>query len=412
MSRAEGFSGSIESAKGPKYLRQKSATYCQLAWSHTFIGPGGQVKPCCRYRSSERSESMNLNVQRDLSKILNADSYVDLRERMLRGESSPGCVRCYEEEASGKNKSLRQIYNDDEFIHGNLSPGTRELRYLELSSSNLCNCACRMCEPRYSVRWANDWQALYGSAGKYAELQKVDVDSILPQLTDIRHLKFTGGEPFLIEEYLQILEEIVRLGNSKDVYLNYSTNLTTLPSDRLKELWSQFKHVEIAFSLDGIGKVNEYVRYPSKWPTIERVAKEILSLSNEINLRCGLRSTVMIYNVLDLPNVFRWWKLMVDEYYREPFSDNSWFNPTHVTHPNFLSLRVLPGDIKELVREQLLGHKISPRVEGVLQHFCRYMDSKDDSHLLEKFKKYTNHLDDRRGQSFKDLYPELQSLVT
>jgi hypothetical protein len=38
-------------------------------------------------------------------------------------------------------------------------------------------------------------------------------------------------------------------------------------------------------------------------------------------------------------------------------------------------------------------------------YIINYMMSKDDSHLLNQFKRHTNFLDARRNQSFKDSYP-------
>lgn len=397
-------------AADAKFLAQ-APSYCRLAWSHAFIGPGGQVKPCCRFRSNTVPANQNLNQGRDLKENLQSAFMEDLRTEMTAGKSISGCQRCYEEEQSGKGKSLRQIYNRDEFIHHDLPFFQQELRYLELSSSNLCNLACRMCEPRYSVRWARDWERLYDKKTDYGSVRTVDVEKILPYLKHIRHVKFTGGEPLLIPEYTKILEEIVDQGNASKVFLNYSTNLTVFPSDELLSLWEKFSHVEIAFSLDGIGPVNEYIRYPSKWSVVEKNIENLLRLSRTMNVRCGLRSTIMIYNIFDVPNIFNWWRDKVDLHYREPFDDASWFNPTHVTFPQHLSLRVLPQELKRLVEAEYKRVDISPRVNGFLRHLCGYMNAEDDSYLLPEFLRFTNELDRFRNQDFRNLHPKFASLL-
>ena len=46
-------------------------------------------------------------------------------------------------------------------------------------------------------------------------------------------VKMTGGEPFLIPEYYEILERIDEIGNAEGMWLNYSTNLTVSPKKRL-----------------------------------------------------------------------------------------------------------------------------------------------------------------------------------
>ncbi len=395
-------------------LRQRKPTsddtICRLAWSHAFVGSSGQVKPCCRFRSDEVPKEQVISTERDLLENIQSPFMQKIREAMLRGEAINGCQRCYEEEESHKDTSLRRIYNADEFIHSELPIGKIELRYLELSSSNLCNLACRMCEPRYSVRWAQDWEALHGKKSEFAKLRSVDVNALKPYLGNIRHIKFTGGEPFLIQEYIEVLEEIVCRGIAHNVYLNYSTNLTVFPSKRLLELWRQFKHVEIAFSLDGIGPVNEYVRYPSKWNVVEENVAKLLQLSHDMNVRCGLRPTIMIYNIYDLPNIFHWWQNQVDQHYIRPFSETSWFNPTHVTYPQYLSLQVLPKEIKADVRDTFEAIDLLPRVNRALMYFCDYMDDKDDSRLLPEFIRCTEFLDLRREQSCRALHPMLASI--
>ena len=40
-----------------------------------------------------------------------------------------------------------------------------------------------------------------------------------------------------------------------------------MPKKELIELWSHFKHIEFATSLDGIGPIIEYVRHPTDFKT-------------------------------------------------------------------------------------------------------------------------------------------------
>ena len=121
------------------------------------------------------------------------------------------------------------------------------------------------------------------------------LDSILP---NIRHLKMTGGETFIIPEYKQILQKIVKLGTAENVYLNYSTNATVKPDKELWELWSHFKEIQIATSIDGVGPVIEYQRYPTKWKVVEEVVQQLMSLSKELPLTVGTRPTITLMNIL------------------------------------------------------------------------------------------------------------------
>ena len=35
-------------------------------------------------------------------------------------------------------------------------------------------------------------------------------------------------------------------------------------------LWENFRHVSVGVSIDGVEKVNDYIRYPSKWKNIQK----------------------------------------------------------------------------------------------------------------------------------------------
>ena len=91
------------------------------------------------------------------------------------------------------------------------------------------------------------------------------------------------------------------------MYLNYSTNATVKPDKELLELWSHFKEIQIATSIDGVGPVIEYQRFPTKWTVVEQVIKQLMMLSKEMPLTIGTRPTITLMNVLDVPNITNWW---------------------------------------------------------------------------------------------------------
>ena len=121
-------------------------TFCSSFWNHQMVGTTGEVKPCCRFAGMQKEHDLN-NIP--INDIFNSNFMKDLRNKSLSGERIEGCKRCYEEQDSGK-RSLRQRVNANK--------GTREynlddpkITYLELSISNDCNLACRMCSSRFSI---------------------------------------------------------------------------------------------------------------------------------------------------------------------------------------------------------------------------------------------------------------------
>jgi hypothetical protein len=287
-----------------------------------------------------------------------------------------------------------------------------------------------MCGPVYSTNWYKDWKvvkkyvptagnipmnspdedidrviARYNTEG-LTDMSKLD--SVLP---NIRHLKMTGGEPFIIPEYKQILQKIVKLGTAGNVYLNYSTNATVKPDKELLELWSHFKEIQIATSIDGVGPVIEYQRFPTKWTVVEQVIKQLMMLSKEMPLTIGTRPTITLMNVLDVPNITNWWADMMNKYYKNNFDENAWLNHTHALVPHHLNLTVLPMWAKDIVQERLLNAP-TKKQQASWDYLVKVCYSADNwENQKDKFKDFTTKLDSARGESFADVIPEFKELL-
>jgi len=383
-----------------------SDTWCSLAWNHHFVGPGGNCKPCCRFKIGQIPKSHNLS-KNSLEEIYDDDFMRELREKMLRGERIYGCKKCYEEEEAGKRASLRQIFNNIQSLFSLVDIKKPKIVFMESAFSNLCDLQCVMCQPYLSSAWSS--QDISEISDLISPYPKMTLDSIEPLKTVIPGtvlLKFTGGEPLLIKEYWKIIEERSKHPGFEDCFFNYSSNLMHFPSEDLIDLWKKVKFVELATSFDGVGKVIEYVRYPSKWKVVEKNLIKYMELSREFDMRVGMRATIMIYNVMNLPEMTEWWVENINEHYRESFTEDSWYNPSHVAVPEYLSLRVLPRKCKEIVRDRLWNKGMNKKVNKSFNHLCNYMMSEDHSHLLSMFKRYTRVMD-RRGITFQEICPEL-----
>jgi len=393
-----------------------SPTFCPMPFNHSYIGPEGIRKPCSRF---------NYN----LIDHNNYDQFIeDLRKYKMSGERHPGCRKCWEEEDAGRKRSLRQIHLEVAGFNYpmtfDLDPENPKIRWLELAFSNRCNIRCRMCGPFYSTNWYQDWLAVsdyaFGAPGVGKRKDDIeawlsvngnkplehDISYLDKHIPDLRMVKMTGGEPFLIPEYHQILERIDEIGNAEGMWLNYSTNLTVRPKKRLKELWSKYEKVMFATSLDGVGHIIEYQRHPTKWCDVKQVMDDLMEIPNSW---VGVRSTITIYNVLNMSGIAHWFAEQEDKYHG--FGEDSWLNFVAVSEPSFLSITVLPKWAKDMVAERLSYSAPSKKVQDNFDQIIKYMYNEDNSHLLPKFKDYTHRLDLARGENFKEVVPEFSALL-
>ena len=96
----------------PVEQAKQSKTFCITPWIHQYVGPAGDVKPCCVFEHTAEIGNLKDNT---LSEVWNNEATKDLRLKFLNGETDDRCYRCnlYEDELSPKegfNKTF--LYNN------------------------------------------------------------------------------------------------------------------------------------------------------------------------------------------------------------------------------------------------------------------------------------------------------------
>lgn len=386
-------------------MNVSSKTFCSMAWNHQFVDPTGRVKPCCRFEEQHRPPENNLHTN-TLENIFLGSWMNSVRDKMLHGQQVDGCTRCYQEESAGK-RSLRERYNESSLlpITDLVDIDRPRIRWIELAISNDCNLACRMCDSRYSWRWFKEEQSHWGRTLNQKEHSESDVSNIYPFLQDIVHLKFTGGEPLLTKSHWQLIDKLLNERDCSEIFLNYSTNCTLYPKDRWIDKWNRFKQVEFALSFDSCDPLeSEYIRWPAKYNVTEPVTREFLKLNTKPNYTVLLRSTISLLNVWNMPETLLWW---IDHDPRE----RTTMNPTHLTHPNYLSVTVLPSHLKKLVEDKFSEHSSNRKIWPYLDYIINHMNSHDNTSLLPKLRDYISKTDTYRDQSFIEAYPQFSSII-
>jgi glutamate-1-semialdehyde 2,1-aminomutase len=185
------------------------------------------------------------------------------------------------------------------------------------------------------------------------------------------------------------LDYFIDNGTAKDIRLKYNTNLVKVP-DWLVEKWSHFKRIKLNCSIDAVGELDHYIRYPSKWPTVEKNFNKLQELNNaNIEIHC----TVQMYNILRMPALFDW---------AEPFEYKVYLNI--LNHPDYLNIQCLPQQLKQQAEQQLEPYLHKPKVKDVI----KYMWDQDWSHKLPDFYKYTHTLDQSRDEDLYSIVPEFK----
>ena len=73
-----------------------------------------------------------------------------------------------------------------------------------------------------------------------------------------------------MKQFYQLLDAMVKTGHTDKMYCKFQTNMSVLTQGKYKttDYIKHFKLFEFTVSLDGIGKVDEYIRRRSNWKDI------------------------------------------------------------------------------------------------------------------------------------------------
>ena len=424
-------------------MKPNLKTFCPLPWMHIMAKPNGAGELCCksgRFLKDSKGQRIFWKNVRSLHSYFNSEDYKKVRLQMLNGERPDSCSPCFHQEDYGVRSKRQQAlyrYGSSKKIINSLVESTNpdgsidqpHILYLDMALSNKCNLRCRMCTPWNSHLIGQDWEKMKKTFdGK--SIRKIAQDKwysssncvhlIHETLPSLQVMHITGGEPLLLKEHLQMLEMIVEKGHADHILLRYNTNQTIIP-DKVVSLWKFFKEVEINCSIEAFGKLNDYIRYPSKWSKLEKNMYYLDELSfQNPHIRIYIHTTVQVYNVLGIPKFLNWLrKADFKALYRFPYF--IW-----VRTPEWLCPGVYPKNFRNKIIDKILEsldlhedfflnynkgahYDYSRDKMKILRGFSEMIrqDSSQEKHF-ETFIKETKAHDVLRNQSVTRVLPELK----
>jgi sulfatase maturation enzyme AslB (radical SAM superfamily) len=245
----------------------------------------------------------------------------------------------------------------------------------------------------------------------FAGKTKIDMwEQLIPHLDYVEQIYFAGGEPLMMEEHYNILDELERRGKF-DVRLIYNTNFThTKLKDRtVFDYWRKFKSVAVGASLDAMGPRAEYIRKGTNWDTVERNREQMLQICPDVDFY--ISPTLSILKAWHLPDFHRDW---VDKGWLRPQD----LNVNILQGPDFYRLDMATPAYKEKIHEKFQQHLewLRPldtlmRATVGFESAINYMMSTDNSALLPMFWSKTKQLDGIRNENILEVIPEIKELL-
>jgi len=402
---------------------------CLAPWNALTIKWGGAVLPDIIYNGKFG------NITRQtLPEILNSEEAVALRKSHASRIVPPACLACTKKEQSGKSRRMYFWDKLDEDVkRGSIKNSVDSMKpdiRLDFTLSNKCNLACIHCGPFVSTGWTKDGKSLNKEKPEYWTEQPIGfngvkelgfMDNLFANPEYFKNLQWValrGGEPLYDERCYEVLKWFVDQGLAKDIALDISTNATVF-EDRFKEIFKEFKHIELLISIEATGELYSIIRGGKeyKWADLEDNLEKFYA---EDNIEITFAVTVMMSNIFNLDEVWDW-------FYTNHRKRASISMTNVVVNPAYLNIAHMPRELKKLALEKI-SHLPSMEmwpisnsrvdmfeyqtgIDDIRAGLSRDVDEVDVTKYWNWFVKYSNDLDRLRStDTFKEI-PEMKPFV-
>ena len=279
---------------------------------------------------------------------------------MLEGKKPYQCGKCWgmekdllDAEAKGEELvrgSVPRLNIDAKVKTRDTTLGPSKIRYLETGISSLCNMACIMCGPRAS----STIFSIQNPKKKVPKGFHESNDNINDDLSELRYLKFVGGEPMLEHKHDDLLEKVIEQNeNPKNLAIEYHTNASHIPSKRVIESWKRIGKIIIIFSLDGVGEKATLQR-PGKynWQMIEDSVNKYRELTKEVNIEFSSNTVMTALNIGQITDIADWLYNKVGDKQIDWFNVNPILTSKSDKSNTYIDFRNLSKQTKDRIKKK------------------------------------------------------------
>lgn len=267
---------------------------CMAPWTHTYLSPQTERRMCCASREPAQSFEQYIDTAQGsgqyhpltLDQHWNSEHMRSVRRRMRDGERLPECEVCnnqllntdvyrnYFNQLFGHKYEMAMAATDADG-YTTVKPVSWDYRF-----SNLCNFKCRMCGDMLSSSWESeqrqhrmiDWSNSKNNwmrpqvRDAISQFQDQQIESEFAQAVEehrVEEIYWVGGEPLMYEQHWRYMDRIIELGDGPRVYARYNTNLSRIVyngRNLYQDILSGLRDWQICASLDGTGRIGEYIR--------------------------------------------------------------------------------------------------------------------------------------------------------
>ena len=380
------------------------------------------------------------------SALHNTRHKIERRKQMLAGERPSECDFCWKIEDTGPNQiSDRYLKSLDSWSKPHLDRYSQKHladnpnpSSVEVSFSSKCNFKCAYCAPDISSKWMEETLEFgaYPTHPSFNNLHYFQVTDRLPipenqanpyveafwqwwpeLAKELKVFRITGGEPLLSPNTFRVLEELLKtprpelslavnsnLGVPKVLVQKFSTLLQKL------EPGINTKDFTLFTSLDSWGKQAEYIRTGLKMDLFLENLHHLLETLPELPI-----VIMCTFNALSVVGLDR----MIDEVaeLKARYNNRVSLDIPFLRYPTFFSANILPPEFHSMLENSLRRMRSMPifwdheklKMQRTLEWMKTPLDVQTLTNEREDFYIYFSEFDRRRGTSFLNTFPEMES---
>ena len=283
---------------------------CMVPETGLTINPIGEMVICCAGDNVALSHIKDVD---DLTDFFNGEVYEKLRSD-FKAQSFPSqCDVCWKHWDAGRIARF-DSYNRFDFptYEEDLASDVIPIRFLEITTSNICNQMCVSCSGKYSSKWS-PYEKMAVESGltwrnenhkfhtETYKMTKADVDKVLDIVPHLQHLTIKGGEPFADPNNIKILKKLAETNPNCRVEICTNMQLVT---NTVIEILHQINEVHIQASIDGVHEMYDWIRGGN----FKRTVNNIKRYHEHSGRKVVIVSTVSVYNWMHLPELIDYWK--------------------------------------------------------------------------------------------------------
>lgn len=357
---------------------------CEAPYLGITIDQQGNINMCCNTMDREQF-GVKISDVDNLEKFFLGKQYNRLRKQMstVGMEGIKNCEVCWivnqglEAEITNYHRRARQI-----------QPRALKLQYLEMTTSNICNQTCVMCDSFFSTKWRKIEHHFNRGVNPTFAMSEKSVDKILDILPSLKILQIKGGEPFADKNNLKILTRLVEVNPDCRVIL--VSNFHHIPDEWWPVLMA-LKNLQVGASIDGTEETYDWIRGGSFSQTVDNIQE----FNRLVNCPGGfsVNMCISIYNLYNIK--------ATQEYFKD-YTCNVY---NVVQSPMHLSPSIVSKDKLQKIIEDEYGDdktNVSPNLLNI-----NYVIDKD---LVDKFYNHTKTMNMIRGFDIYDIEPRLRTI--